>query len=134
MYLEPFKKLGNIDDWKLILGFGIVNPFGPTLNLLLKEKDDDEVGEHRTSLISVHPFGPKVLYMWKLREDNNKMRQEIVSSIIGVMDATPTLYLPGDVKSDPATVLPLLIYIAACKADGVDTLNFIRKYLGDPVK
>lgn len=98
--ISAFAGLGNISSYDLVLGYGIVNPFGPTLNLLAMDNSWMERGRSKTDvvLLQCHPFSPEILKRWQISTKKGDFSSEItrvIDDILLIDSGCPTLLIPG---------------------------------------
>ena len=128
----PFASIGEISNYQLVLAYGIVNPFGPTMNLLLRTKEPSG-GKHKFVLLMCHPFSPEIRYSWTCSPNEKDILDtlnQIGQCLSKNNDSCPTLFITGP-NDNFESMLEILVLIAANGRGGLKTYNRCKKYVGN---
>ena len=128
--VPAFKELGDLSKYRTILSYGIVNPFGPTLNFLITYGDLQNLNSLPVYLLQLHPFSPEIVKKWTLSKESNAKQipiDDISDDLCNMGGSCPTLFIPGTILSagDEGIVLARIV---ASKEGGVKTFENCKRF------
>lgn len=129
----PYRKRIGDDGFTTLLATGIVNPFGPTLNVVGVDGDIDAEQPLPVIRMMLNPVVQKFEQVGTALLDSNKMEAHEFSDLIPVIadGSCPTLLLPPSLL-DQGQALAVHAELFTAFADGSTVLDGVRRNPGDP--
>ena len=138
-FVEAFKELGDLCMYRALLAYGIVNPAGPTMNILATLNDWRNKSSVPVYLLQLHPFYPEILRKWTIPAEKSvaiKALNAIIDDICNdeeLGSSCPTLFVQIFGGTWPLNdTTDLLVRIVASKEGGVETFEKCKRFAGKP--
>ena len=128
--IAAFKELGDISAYRAITTYGIVNPFGPTMNILATLSNWRNKSSLPVYLLQLHPFSPEILKKWTLPMEEQahvETINNILDEVCDMRGGCPTFLYPGSLWSEDDSYM-MLVKIVMGKEGGVETAELCRRF------
>lgn len=120
------------DGLTALYGAGIINPFGPTLNVLVLDGRAAPGSELPVLHLMLNPFDQDATVVGSLKIDGASIRADDLGPLLSLpFGSCPTVLLPGRLlaSADRQTLLTRLLMTYP---DGSSVLSKVRRFPGDP--